>query len=796
MATDLSTLPAPSFSAPAMRQDRATAATATRAGISFESAAYLTILLVAFVTRFWDLGARALHHDESLHSYYSWLYATGAGYVHDSMMHGPFLFHANALIYLVFGATDATSRYMPALFGVALVGLPYLLRGPRLFGRWGALLASLFLLISPSILYYSRFIRHDIYTATGSLLLFICIVRYLEQPARRWLVIGGITTGFLFSNHEICYAIFAIFLAFLYVAYLRERVTHAPGSTWRFAAPLIGIHLIAAFSALALLVLLPKENRSRIMAIPWDVTGSDAPQPTGANQMHYYKGLITDPLVIGLLLIAVALVAGVIWLLSRTPREVETPAGPVVNSVRHAWNDPNGLAAAVGAGLAIAVALFTSLFSNFLNGLATATFATNGTLLYWLGQHDVRRGAEPWFYFLVLMPQYELIGFFIGGVAAAIIVVKALLALRPGHADQMPSLMRLLLVAWFAGMFAVLSWAGEKMPWLVIHLALPAILLAALILGDAIARLRAGATAGRLFTWSTAGWMLALLTIGGGWFFAVGRYTRPHFVQSATGVWSRTADSSTVGDWWRVVLPPALIVALLLGLWFRLGPRRAGTIALTSLMVGLVLLQIHLAWRVTYLTGDVPEEMLIYNTTSPDVTRIVSEIGQLSEQLTGTKGIEVWYNSCSAWPLYWYLRDFPNSHPFGSSLPTPAPDPPIILASETSECPSLAEQLPGYTRQEYVLRWAVPEDTTYRNFAIAPELQPGESAWKNASDPHGPFAVLRSIASSFATLGTVQGQQKVYRLWMYKELPSPTWNYPVTLYVRNDLLPTFNEIRY
>jgi hypothetical protein len=251
-----------------------------------------------------------------------------------------------------------------------------------------------------------------------------------------------------------------------------------------------------------------------------------------------------------------------------------------------------------------------------------------------------------------------------------------------------------------------------------------------------------------------------------------------------------------MGVWWRVVLPPWLIVALLLGLWFRLGPRRAGTIALTSLMVGLVLLQIHLAWRVTYLTGDVPEEMLIYNTTSPDVTRIVSEIGQLSEQLTGTKGIEVWYNSCSAWPLYWYLRDFPNSHPFGSSLPTPAPDPPIILASETSECPSLAEQLPGYTRQEYVLRWAVPEDTTYRNFAIAPELQPGESAWKNASAPHGPLAVVRSIASSFATLGTVQGQQKVYRLWMYKELPSPTWNYPVTLYVRNDLLPTFNEIRY
>jgi predicted membrane-bound mannosyltransferase len=794
LATDLTPLTAPSLSAPVALPDQA-AATAARPGISVESAAYLVILAVAFVTRFWDLGSRALHHDESLHAYYSWLYATGSGYIHDSLMHGPFLFHANALAYLLFGATDATSRYMPALFGTVLVGLPYFLRGPRLLGRWGALLASFFLLISPSILYYSRFIRHDIYTVTGTLLLFICIVRYLEQPARRWLVTGGITTGFLFSNHEICYAIFAIFIAFLYCAYLWERATRAPGSTWRFAAPLIGIHLLAASFALALLLLLPNENRSRIMAIPWDATGSEAPRPTGDNQMHYYKGLFTDPLVIGLLLIAIALVAGVIWLLSRTPREVEQPAGPVVNSVRHAWNDPNGLAIAVGAGLALGVALFTSLFSNFLNGLATATFATNGTFLYWLGQHDVRRGAEPWFYFLVLMPQYELIGFFIGGVAAAIIVVKALLALRPGHAGQMPSVMRLLLVAWFTGMFAVLSWAGEKMPWLVVHLALPAILLAALILGDGIKRLQ-NRTATPLLTWSAAGWMLGLLAIGGGWFFAVGRYTRPHFVQSATGAWTRTVDSTTVSEWWRVTLPPALIVALLIGLWLRLGPRRAGTIALTSLMVGLVLLQIHLAWRVSYLTGDVPEEMLIYNTTAPDVTRLVSEIGQLSEQLTGSKEMDVWYNSCSAWPLYWYLRDFPNQHPFGTSLPIPAPDPPIILASETSACPSLAEQLPGYTRQEYVLRWAVPEDTTYRNFAIAPELQPGESAWKNAADPHGPLAVLRSIASSFATLGTVQGQQKLYRLWMYKELPSPTWNYPITLYVRNDLLPTFNDIRY
>ena len=63
--------------------------------------------------------------------------------------------------------------------------------------------------------------------------------------------------------------------------------------------------------------------------------------------------------------------------------------------------------------------LFTTLFTN-LYGLASGTIATDGTLLYWLGQHDFRRGEQPWFYYLLLMPQYEFIAVLFG-VAATII---------------------------------------------------------------------------------------------------------------------------------------------------------------------------------------------------------------------------------------------------------------------------------------------------------------------------------------------------------------------------------------
>ena len=53
----------------------------------------LGLVLVAFVLRVVDLGARAMHHDESLHAFFSWSLAEGRGYRHDPLLHGPFQFH-------------------------------------------------------------------------------------------------------------------------------------------------------------------------------------------------------------------------------------------------------------------------------------------------------------------------------------------------------------------------------------------------------------------------------------------------------------------------------------------------------------------------------------------------------------------------------------------------------------------------------------------------------------------------------------------------------------------------------
>src|ERR1700682_5214141 len=89
--------------------------------VNLEGLLYFGIILFTIATRFWDLGSRSYNHDESLHTLYSWYLYQGRGYQYDPMMHGPFQFDINALLYFLFGDSDYTGRLLPAIFGVIAV---------------------------------------------------------------------------------------------------------------------------------------------------------------------------------------------------------------------------------------------------------------------------------------------------------------------------------------------------------------------------------------------------------------------------------------------------------------------------------------------------------------------------------------------------------------------------------------------------------------------------------------------------------------------------------------------------
>ena len=80
------------------------------ATVNWETALYALFIVLAIVTRLWDMGARVMSHDESLHTFYSWNLSVGKGFQHTPLMHGPFLFHITALSYFLFGDSDFTAR--------------------------------------------------------------------------------------------------------------------------------------------------------------------------------------------------------------------------------------------------------------------------------------------------------------------------------------------------------------------------------------------------------------------------------------------------------------------------------------------------------------------------------------------------------------------------------------------------------------------------------------------------------------------------------------------------------------
>ena len=226
--------------------------------LNWEVLLYISIFILAVFTRFYALGDRAMSHDESLHTRYSYNLAQDGDYVHTPLMHGPVLFHFTALFYTLFGDSDFTSRLYPAILGVLTVMFPILFR--RWLGRWGAIVTSLMLLISPITLYYHRYIRHDTPSIFFALVMVYCIMMYLSGPKSQrrrphWLYIlvsamllnlGSKETAFIYIF------IFGTYLAlFWFVRLIDHLIVSIPTKTVFYT--LVASFCVGGMAALAMI---------------------------------------------------------------------------------------------------------------------------------------------------------------------------------------------------------------------------------------------------------------------------------------------------------------------------------------------------------------------------------------------------------------------------------------------------------------------------------------------------------------------------------------------------------------
>src|SRR5512137_2656137 len=88
---------------------------------SIEKLLIVLILAAAVFTRFYDLGARVMAHDEVNHVVPSFDLYEGRGYRHDPVTHGPMQMELVALSYFLLGDNDFSSRVPAALFSVAVI---------------------------------------------------------------------------------------------------------------------------------------------------------------------------------------------------------------------------------------------------------------------------------------------------------------------------------------------------------------------------------------------------------------------------------------------------------------------------------------------------------------------------------------------------------------------------------------------------------------------------------------------------------------------------------------------------
>ncbi len=349
---------------------------------------------------------------------------------------------------------------------------------------------------------------------------------------------------------------------------------------------------------------------------------------------------------------------------------------------------------------------FVTFSSIFTNGLGMVTGLISG-LAYWMAQQGVQRGTQPWYYYGVVGPMYEflpLLLFLPAGIGAIVYALKPLFsraeaaekALAQKWADNAPPsnedddalsqdwrddgalspwrsgvqvseapraplfeyghLFPLFLFLWALFSWPAYTIAGEKMPWLFVHIAFPHIMLAAWALGhwlqdltwdDIVARKGWILLAAIFFLW------LALLAYRQ----SSGSLRDVLFPNGSEGVKLTVAQLQPLGAAIGAIGGALIFGALSFWAVDRLGYRRSWKLILTTMVCILAGLTLRTMVRLNYINAELPVEYMVYAHATPDVKVALRQIEDASWRLTGAPhAIRVAMDWDIAWPFLWYVQ--------------------------------------------------------------------------------------------------------------------------------------------
>jgi DNA-binding beta-propeller fold protein YncE len=664
------------------------AAQPRRLNLNLENLLAVLIIGLAFVSRFYDLGARIMSHDEVNHVVPAYDFFQGRGYRYDPVTHGPLQFHLMALSYALFGDNDFTARIPAALFSIGTVAFA-VLAYRRYLGRWGTLATGGMLLISPYLLFYGRYARNEAFIVFWAVVTLYAILRYLERGERWALLLFVIINALHFTDKSTAFIFAAEQLMFLggllLIRLLRQRWP-APNDRQRFWLSLGAAAVFGAVTAGVYLVEKP--------LVAWHILPGALLAAAGgvAALIIAVRGLgwelirrerAFDLLVVLLSLILPLLAALPIKIAGANPTDYSTPgllrAAAVIVPLA-------GVALALGLWwnrrlwLVCAALFYTPwvlLYSTFFTNALGIAGGFMGALGYWMEQQAVSRGSQPWYYYIfVQIPIYEflpalgtLLAIFLGSTRR-LWVTRPCQPFVPGPfkddaGPEQPVPTLALLVFWSVSSVAAFSVAGEKMPWLTAHLTLPLILAAGWAVGYLVETAR----------WSemrhARGWLilplLAIFVPALGSIFYTFAALGSAAVPSSLGT---VATADTLGRTQSIVMINVSILAVLLsglGLFVLLKDWAPGQIFRGSGLValaGLAVLTARTSFRAAYINYDYAVEYMVYAHGAPAPKRIFNDLEALARRAPDGQGPVIAYDNFVRYPYWWYLRAYANKIDF------------------------------------------------------------------------------------------------------------------------------------
>jgi predicted membrane-bound mannosyltransferase/DNA-binding beta-propeller fold protein YncE len=686
---------------------------------NLETLVFVIILILGILTRFSDLEPRVMSHDENSHVYYSWRLYKGDGYQHTPLTHGPFLFHITALSYFLFGDNDTTARIPFALFSVAAIAFTWFFR--RYLGKAGAIITALLLVISPYMLYYGRYVRNEAFVAFFGIVTIWAILRFLESGDIKYTYWLTGATVLHFTTKETSFIYTAQTLLFLGIIFVYQITQHQ----WQnknylksfLGCLILAVFLLSVFGGLNIYAermefSAPTEGETAtatvlpaiIFSVPIILAGISLLAALLIVIKEYsWKNLKQNRafslMILLLTLVLPHLAAFPVRMVGWDPLDYSTagilrtsvfvlPLVIVSTIIGLLWDKRVWLINAAIFYIPFTL-FFTTFFTNgngFFSGLV-------GSLGYWLEQQGVQRGSQPWYYYVLLqIPTYEFLPALGVLVALGIKIKRKIRRLAIINNIDEPDLLLeeqkitnlngqalflLLTGFWIITSIIVYTIAGEKMPWLTVHIALPMILFAGWGLGqlfESINWIEIKSKRGLLLIIMVLICLLSLSVVIGSWMGSDRPFSGKDLTQLNNTLNFIFALAVSIGS--------GLIIGFLLKDWDGLeGPFSLMLLILFGLMG---LLTARTAFRAAYINYDNPTEYLVYAHSATGVKEALAQIEELSIRTTDGLAMQVAYDDETTYPYWWYLRDYSNQKYYGANPTRELRDAPVILVGDNN----------------------------------------------------------------------------------------------------------------